>query len=157
MLLCYLAVQRYNFFLENKIFPNIFGQNSLTEQLFRTRRLLINENALEITLKIGFVYSTALLRVNLHVGCGVVLAVCLLGGPNLVDKEDCGVLTRLINLISLATLLLQCLYAALEERVAQRCHVLGLHLAHDVEQKSLSLGLLGLGNIGKCKERNGAH
>ena len=25
MFLCYLAVQRYNFFVENKIFPNFFN------------------------------------------------------------------------------------------------------------------------------------
>ena len=157
MLLCYLAVQRYNFFLENKIFLYFFGQIPLTEPLFLSIEPLFYKNSLEITLKIGFVDATALLRVNLNVGCSIVLAVSLLGGPNLVDKEDCGVVARLINLISFATLLLESLHTALEERVTQRSHVLGLNLAHDVKQKFLALGLLSLGYIGKCKERNGAY
>ena len=69
MLLCYLAVQRYNFFLENKIFLYFFGQIPLTEPLFFTFKPLIYKHSLEIALEIGFIDAAALLRVNLNVGC----------------------------------------------------------------------------------------
>ena len=84
-------------------------------------------------------------------------AVSLLGGPNLVDEEDGWVGRRLVDLVALATLLLECLDTALEERITQSFDVLGLNLTLDVEQELFALWLLGVGKLSECEERKGAN
>ena len=61
MLLCYLAVQRYNFFLENKIFPIFFGQKCLSQHILLQKTSLLNKHSLEIALKIRGVDAATLI------------------------------------------------------------------------------------------------
>ena len=79
MLLCYLAVQRYNFFLENKIFPHIISserpqtnKNCPTlagwAAYFYAQTALFDQCTHKCTLEIGVGNATSLLRVNLQMG-----------------------------------------------------------------------------------------
>ena len=61
MLLCYLAVQRYNFFLENKIFPIFFSQKHLSQRILPQKTSLLNKHSLEIALKIRLIDAAALI------------------------------------------------------------------------------------------------
>ena len=80
MLLCYLAVQRYNFFRENKIFPQDYLHVTPTDRKkttqpeqgwavnFACNTTLVDHHATERTLEVGVVDASALLRMNLNVG-----------------------------------------------------------------------------------------
>ena len=103
--------------------------------------LLLNKCSYKFSSKFGIGHATRLGRVRLQVGCRRVELVSLLVLPNLEDKEDGRIRGRLIELVSLATRLLECLHAALEERIAERRDVFGFHLADDVQQQTLALGL----------------
>ena len=76
----FLAVQRYNFFPENKIFLQDYlqlthnGQKKTTQPEqgwavnFACNTTLVDHHATERTLEVGVVDASALLRMNLNVG-----------------------------------------------------------------------------------------
>ena len=67
-----LAVQRYNFFLENKIFPFFFQSKVPVVTHFTEKTPLLYEHTLEIALEARLVNVTALLRMDLRMGKSIV-------------------------------------------------------------------------------------
>ena len=60
-----LAVQRYNFFHENKTFTSLFQSKVPVVTHFTEKLHLLNEYTLEITLEARLVNTIALLRMDL--------------------------------------------------------------------------------------------